>query len=351
MFLNALRKLHAWIGLGLCLLLAALALSGAALVFKPEIRALTAPAARVATPPLDAAALAVVMTRAQADAGESKLRSVIFANREVALHEATYADGGGAWLGAHGETAGKWGENGRVFDLIFDLHHHLFAGETGTLITGWVGVAALLMVISGVILWWPARRSFSGSVVPTRPGRAGWLAAHRDLAIMAAPIVALSLFTGAPVALQALSRVVLNAPAPKAPKAKTFGPIDWTSALTTAQAEFPTAAIRIASAPAKKGAPIVVRLKQAAEWHSNGRTIVYLEPTTAKVLGVRDALAESPGGRFYNGLWPIHAAKVGGWAWKFMIFLSGLSLAALSLYGGEAYRKRLFPKKRVANAS
>ena len=67
----------------------------------------------------------------------------------------------------------------------------------------------------------------------------------------------------------------------------------------------------------------------------------------AKVLSVRDALAESAGGRFYNALWPIHAAKVGGWVWKVMILLSGLSLAALSLYGGEAYRKRLFPRKRA----
>ncbi len=342
-----LRKLHAWIGLALCLFLAALALSGAALVFKPQLRAIGDPAQRVDTPPLDAAALAAVMTRAEADAGAGRLRSVIFASKDVALHEATFLDGGGAWLGADGETAGKWVENGRVFDLIFDLHHHLFAGEVGTLVTGWIGVAAFAMLISGLILWWPARRSFSAAVIPTRPGRAGWLAAHRDLAVMAAPMVAISLFTGAPVALQTVSRAVLDAPAPKPPQAETFGTIDWNATLSAAQAQFPTAAIRIASLPAKAGAPIAIRLRQTEEWHSNGRTIVYLEPTRAKVLSVRDALAESAGGRFYNALWPIHAAKVGGWVWKVMILLSGLSLAALSLYGGEAYRKRLFPRKRA----
>jgi len=347
MLMAWLRKLHAWIGLGLCLVLAALALSGAALVFKPQLRAIGDPAQKLAIPPLDPTSLAAVMTRAEHDAGPGRLRSVIFASEEVALHEAAYKDGGGAWLGADGETAGKWVENGRVFDLIFDLHHHLFAGEVGTLITGWIGVAAFLMLISGLILWWPARRSFAASIIPTRPGRAGCLAAHRDLAVMAAPMVAISLFTGAPVALQAISRGVLDAPAPKPPKAETFGTIDWSAALSAAQTQFPTAAIRIASLPAKAGAPVAIRLRQTEEWHSNGRTIVYLEPTTAKVLSVRNALAEGAGGRFYNALWPIHAAKVGGWLWKIMILLSGLSLAALSLYGGEAYRKRLFAKKRT----
>ncbi len=203
------------------------------------------------------------------------------------------------------------------------------------------------MLISGLILWWPARRSFAASVIPRRPGRAGWLAAHRDLAVMVAPMVAISLITGAPVALQKISRQVLDAPAPKPPKARTAGAVNWPAAMANAQARFPGAAIRIASVPAKKGAPVAIRLKQAAEWHANGRTIVYAEPATGAVIAATDALAESAGGRFYNGLWPIHAAKVGGWAWKVMILLSGLSLAALSLYGGEAYRKRLFPKKRA----
>lgn len=345
--LNVLRKLHAWAGLALCLVLAALAFSGAALVFKPQLRGVFDPAQRAAPPPLDAAALAGVMTAADAEFGPGQVRSVIFANAEQPLHEATLKDGGGAWLDGAAAVRGAWKQNGRVFDLVFDLHHHLFAGETGTLVTGWIGVAALLMAVSGLVLWWPARRSFSAQLIPTRPGRAGWLAAHRDLAVIAAPMVVLSLLTGAPVALQALSREILNAPAPKAAKATTSGPVNWDAALANAQARFPTAAIRIASAPAKAGAPVVIRLKQTAEWHANGRTIVYAEPATGTVIKVADALAESGGGRLYNGLWPVHAAKVGGWPWKAMILLSGLSLGALSLYGGEAYRRRLFAPRRA----
>lgn len=349
MVLNVLRKLHAWAGLVLSLVLAALAFSGASLVFKPQLRAAFDPIQRAATPPLDAASLAGVMTAAEARFGAGQVRSAIFANSEQRLHEITLKDGGGAWLDGAGAVKEAWRENGRVYDVIFDLHHHLFAGETGTLVTGWVGVAALAMVVSGLILWWPARRSFAACVYPQRPGRAGWLAAHRDLAVMAAPMIALSLLTGAPVALQSVSRAVLDAPVPKPAKAQTFGAVNWDAAMRGAQARFPTAAIRIATAPAKAGAPVAIRLKQTAEWHANGRTIVYAEPATGAVIKVADALAESDGGRFFNGLWPVHAAKVGGWPWKIMILLSGLSLGALSLYGGEAYRRRLFaPKRRGA---
>lgn len=345
--LNLVRKLHAWAGLALCLVLAALAFSGASLVFKPQIRAAFDPVQRAATPPLDAAALARVMTAAEGEFGAGQVRSAIFANSEQRLHEVTLKDGGGAWLDGAAAVRETWKQNGRVYDVIFDFHHHLFAGETGTLVTGWIGVAALVMAVSGLILWWPARRSFAAQVIPVRPGRAGWLAAHRDLAVMAAPMIVLSLLTGAPVALQSVSRAVLNAPLPKAAKAATSGPVNWDAAMANAQARFPTAAIRIATAPAKAGAPVAIRLKQTAEWHANGRTIVYAEPATGAVIKVADALAESGGGRFYNGLWPVHAAKVGGWAWKTMILLSGLSLGVLSLYGGEAYRRRLFAPKRA----
>lgn len=335
-----LRKLHAWAGMGLCLLMAAIALSGALLAFKPELRRLAHPETRGPPPAVDAAALSRVMRAAEASA-PGEVRSVTFASASTALHEAALKDGGVVTLDGAGRVAGRWAENARFLDWVFDFHHHLLAGETGTAVTGWAGVAGLLMVVSGLVLWWPARRSFKGRVVPGR-GRAGWLTAHRDLAVMTAPMVALSLTTGAAMALQTISRPLMNAPAPVSPVARTTGPVDWGAALAVAQAHFPEATLRIAAPPAKSGAPVTVRLRQPHEWHSNGRTIVYLEPATAAVIGVHDDRTQSRGGRLYNVLWPIHAAKVGGPAWKTLLALGGLALVLLSLYGGEAYRRRLF---------
>lgn len=339
-----LRKLHAWIGLGLCLILAALALSGAALVWKPELRRLANPAASGPVPALTPAALGQIAGQAQAALGQDRLRSIVFASAENPLHEASLRDSGGVAFDGQGRIRDRWAENERPFDWLFTFHHKLFAGETGILVTGWIGFAALLMMISGLILWWPTRRMFAVRAWPTRGGRAGWLAAHRDLALMSAPLVAITLLTGTGQALQDVVRPALNAEVPKPPKAATTGPVNAAAALTAAQTRFPDGALRMIVFPAKPGQPVTVRLRQPGEWHTNGRTMAWLEPATGALIGAADAQAANQGSRVFSSLWPIHAAKLGP-VWKALTFLGGLALAALSLYGGEAYRRRLFRRR------
>jgi len=41
---------------------------------------------------------------------------------------------------------------GRPETLLFDLHHQLLMGETGELISGWLGIAAVLFCMTGLIL-------------------------------------------------------------------------------------------------------------------------------------------------------------------------------------------------------
>lgn len=342
MLMAWLRKLHAWIGLALCLILAALALSGAALVFKPELRRLASPAKAV--PALTPAALDLVVDRVDQTFGAGRARTIVFASPENPLHEVTLKSGGGAALDGAGQVRDRWAENERVFDWLFTLHHKLFAGETGVLVTGWVGAVSLLMLASGLVLWWPTRRMFAPRLWPQRAGRAAWLAAHRDLGLMAAPLAAITLLTGTAQALQDIVRPAMHAEVPKPPKAVTSGPIDAARALAAAQARFPDATLRMMSFPAKPGQPLTVRLRQPGEWHTNGRTMVWLEPATSVVLGAADAQAANAGSRLFSSLWPIHAAKL-GLVWKWLTFLGGLALAALSLYGGEAYRKRLFRRR------
>ncbi len=343
--MSLLRRLHAWVGLVLCLVLAAIAFSGAALAFKDDIRRAMIP---VRSAPPQAQRLAGVMRAAETLAGPGQLRTVIFASPTTPWHEATLKNGEVIAMDDGGRVIKRWPENGRLFDALYDLHHHLLMGEAGIPVTGWVGVLAFLMAISGLVLWWPAWRSFRAVPVPTRNNRAGWLAAHRDLAVMTAPLVLLSILTGTPMALQDISRPLMDAPPAKAPKARTEGPVDWTAQLTSAQARFPAAALRMGIEPTKTGAPVSIRLRQPMEWHVNGRTNAYLEPATAVVISVHDDQAQSTGGKLYNVLWPIHAAKVGGVLWKAVILLSGLSLGLMALYGGESYRRRLMsPRKRT----
>lgn len=335
-----LRRLHAWIGLALCLLLALIALTGASLAFRPQIRDIGRP-----TPAAPAAAeLPRIVAMAQARFGPDGFNAITFASPQAAWSEVRLKDGRHAWIDHHTWTVQPYSRLDAGLEWLFDLHHQLLSGDAGERFIGIVGALGALMAISGLIIWWPARRSFGFALVPRRPGRAGWLSAHRDLAVMVAPLVLLSMLTGAALALPEVSRPLLNAPAPKAPKGAMIGkgPTDWPAAIAAAQARFPKATVRMVVASGK--APSI-RLRQPGEWHVNGRTIVYLDPPKGRIIGVYDAQAQEAGARTFNVFWPLHAGRVGGVAWQTTILLSGLGLAALSLYGGEAYRRRLMKRR------
>lgn len=337
--LGVLRKLHAWTGLALCLLLVPLALSGASLVFKPQWLRATVPGAdqAVQVTPAEAA-----RTMAAAQAAFPDMTSVIFAGPAIGVHEVLREDGGAYLATGSGAPVQDWAKNGRVVDWLFDLHHHLLSGDTGTKVAGTVGLLAAAMILTGLVIWIPAWRSFAWRVRPGRKGRAGWLGAHRDLGLISAPVALLIVITGSAVALDDLAASVMGFQRIKPPAAAGVGEVDWTKAFATAQARFPGSEIRIAALP-RPGKPASIRVRQPEEWHANGRTTVWIDPATNEIMAVDDALAQARPARIYNAFWPLHASKVGGLAWKLATFLTGLALAALSLYGAESYRRKLFP--------
>jgi uncharacterized iron-regulated membrane protein len=340
--MGLLRRLHAWAGLALCLFMAVIALTGSLLSFEPEWLRATTPGATV-RPDLSPAALARVLAGAEAEFGQGQIGSVTFATDGFGLSEVYLREGGGGYVDGAGQVVQRWGANQRVIDIAFSLHRNLLAGEIGDKIVGWMGVALAVMVVSGLVLWWPSRRSFAARLLPTNGrGRAGWLSPHRDLGVMLAPLILALALTGAGLALPELARKPMGAMVPPAPTLETpfDGATDWGALLTAAQTALPDATLRMAVFP-RKTAAASVRLRQPSEWHANGRSIVYLDPRDARVLTVVDDRTQPVGVKAFNTFWPIHAGRSGGTGFRLVLFLSGLGLAALSLYGAEAYRRQL----------
>jgi uncharacterized iron-regulated membrane protein len=338
--LGMLRKLHAWTGLGLCLFIALVSFTGAALSLKPEWLRATTPGA-AAAPDLRPVALARVLQGAEAGFGRGQVGSVTFASDEFGLSEVYLRDGGGGYVDANGRVVRRWGENERIVDIAFALHRKLLLGDMGATVVGWLGVVLAVMIVVGVVLWWPSRRSFTARLAPG-PGRTGWLSAHRDLGVMVAPLGLALALTGAGLALPDLARRPIGATVPPAPKlsAPFAGEPDWRALLAAATAALPEAKPRMAVFP-KKAAAASIRLRQPHEWHANGRSIVYLDPADATVLSVVDDQIQPAGVKAFNSFWPIHAGRTGGLAYRIVLALAGLALTALSLYGAEAYRRRL----------
>lgn len=326
--------LHRWLGGTFGVLLAVLGLSGALLVHKDAWVA--APGARDAQ---------IQETRALADAAArimgdpDRPRSILFATKSFGLNRLSCeGDDRGAYADQAGTVVARWDSQWERPEIwLFDLHHHLFYGDVGEMVAGMAGIAGLVFVITGLILWWPLRNAFQFRLWPKALGRFAVLRHHRDWGVVLAPVLALSLLTGTimvfrPVADMILGpgtsakvEVALKPPPPL--KASLGEALDWGGMIVQARRLYPDAEVRILSLPRGRNGLISLRLRQKQEWLPNGRTTLWFAADTGRLVAHRDALIMPGQVRAYNALYPLHAAKVGGLPYRLLMTASGLTLA------------------------
>jgi uncharacterized iron-regulated membrane protein len=323
--------LHRWTGGLVGLWLAVLGLSGTILLWEESWISLPGVEDR-----LDADPQATGAGIEAALAIDPALSRITFADHDLGLHQAIFADGGGAYLSQAGEVVDRWNSLwGRPELWLFDLHHHLFMGETGETITGLLGILLFLFAVTGLILWWKTRRKFEFRLWPVKLSRSAIISQHRDIGVVASPLLIFSALTGTFMVFPSLSAALLapwSRAAEAAPErqAGAIGPeTDWRAVMTSAEARFPGALPRRIMFPKKVGNPIVLRLRQDFEWTPNGRTYVYLDPATARVIDTDDPATSDAASWIEEKYYPLHSAKVGGFLWKLALSFSGLTLVLL----------------------
>ena len=334
--MKLLDLIHRWTGGIFGLVLAIMGLTGTILVHEESWLMLPHVSdARIADPAVIGAATEKLL------AAEPKAQSILYASDRFGLHQLRLPKGGGAYADQAGNIVTRWQSQWERPELwIFDLHHHLFSGDVGETIIGVAGLAAILFVVTGAILWWRTRRTFKFRLWPKRLSRPAIMMQHRDFGIVMAPLLLLSATTGTMMIFKPFAAIVIapfGAPgaalAANAPAKVKSGPLaahpDWRAIVAAAHARFPDAQIRILALPRKPGYPIAIRMKRAAEWLPNGRSTLAFDAADGRLLAVKDALALPQGTQIFNGAYPLHAAKVGGLAWRLVMTVSGLAMMLL----------------------
>lgn len=347
--MKLLSAVHRWTGGFLGFLLALLGLTGAILVWEGYWVQLPGADDRLAE---NVQSIAAIGNRA---AAQGEISRITFASEELGLHQVTYANGGGAYVRQTGEVVDRWSSEWQRPELwLFDLHHHLFMGETGETLTGLAGVAGLLFVITGMFLWWRSRRNFRLRLWPKRLAPGPIVAHHRDLGIVTAPLLLLSLATGVLMIFDDAREFVLGKELrPKEAMQATASSHALISMLERAKARFPNAQLRRISLPREPGQPLTIRLRQPSEWTPNGRTQLTFDARTGALLGVEDALNSNRAAFISEKLYPVHSAKVGRLGLKLLMSLSGLVLFALgafttySFWGRRAAKRLNSPSRRA----
>ena len=344
-------QIHMWVGLVLGLLLAALGLSGSVLVYDDVVADFLSPpphaTAQGAALPLDqiiVAARAANATRGAAtvmpagDAGEPAIVRIGAAGRGGAGHAPSvqvYVDPvSGAVLGTN--TAGL----PPILAFAHQLHGNALMGQDGRRFVGYLGLAMVLLGISGLVLWWPKKGQWKNAFIVRRTARG--LRFHRELhgmlgIWMYVVFIAVS-FSGMAISwpqLMGIPNVGANArPAPVVEPLADASPIGADAAVALVKAAAPDMVLRNVMVPQRRaieqGQPITVSFFA----HGAVNATAYVDPLRARVLEVRD-----PSGNVMAWQRPIHQGLLGP-VWRFLVFLSGFLPAIFVLTGVVMWLKK-----------
>jgi uncharacterized iron-regulated membrane protein len=361
-----LRKLvlnvHLVAGLTVGLLLVSAGLTGSLLVFRAEIDTLLAPHLLRVEPAGERVAVERVLGSVRAAfPGEAPLRVQMPREAEETF-EVTLAGEAGRMVYVHPYTGAVLGTRlptDHFAGWLFEWHTKLLSGETGERVMGTAALVLLVLVLTGVVVWWPGmRRLADGFRVKWR---AGWKRVNFDLhragGIWTTAFLTAVSVTGASLVfhdafMATLNRATRSEPRPTPPVVAPVAaaPLSVDALIARADRRLPGGQVTYLTLPATATAPLVVRKRFDYELHPNGRNFVYLHPQTGEVLALEEARTAPAGTRAYNVLYPIHIGRWGGTVTRVLYALLGLAPLVLFVSGCLMWWNRVLAPKRRRKA-
>jgi uncharacterized iron-regulated membrane protein len=355
----AVRRVHLWLGLSLGLLFVLLGLTGSALVFYVGIDEALHPAARsaVQTPgpgwisPVWDRAVATARLRGFDPAGKWSFE-VTGAGGAVparyyppSLNGDHHAPRQMVWFSADGGTilrVAPWG--GYLMSWLYELHMELLAGDTGLQIVGWSGVALLVLLVTGVVAWWPRGSwakalAFKRDAAPIRRLR-DW---HKLVGVWSAALLIVLVATGVILALPVVKAALLAPDAVPDPRSRsTMGArISVIRALGVARDALPDATLAFVDVPGAIDAPYRVRVQVPGDPHRRfPGSYVFVDQHDARVLAIHDIRRGNIGTTINAWVRPLHDGSVGGWPVRILAVLIGVTPTILFVTGFLHWQRR-----------
>lgn len=338
-------KLHRWLALALALPLIVVALLGSSLVvLKPLDRWLNAELFSVPAGP--AAPDLLEQTRRQLRAEFGPDASFVLRLPREAGESLRATVRGTAWEGIvyldprDARELGRRGEREGLFNFVFELHSSLLMNETGKPLLAVLALAYGVLLIGGLVLWWPKRWKQAFALALDRGLLRGLFDLHRTGGAVLGLLIAVPVASGAYMAWKPLSQAVtaMTGQAPLAPPKVKVGdraqqPVPLDALVATAMARFDGAPVGYIALPSGSAKPVRVRLMLADDPHPNGLTSVWMHPLTGAVLRADRWNELDAGARANSVIYPLHTGELGGAALQTVNLLLGLALAALGVMG------------------
>lgn len=332
---------HRWIGLGAGAVLALIGLTGALLVFEPEIGALVTP---LPSPTEGAVSFSAIETGLNDRLGKGTVIKVSRSAPRSTLFIASYDARDGTRLqiidGTTGDLLEERSES-RFWPMLLDLHASLLAGRTGYALLFMLGLILCGSVFTGIFLWWPRpsvwRQAFKvkwqapvirrlrdlHSVIAIYPALGTTIAAASGCLLLFPVLLYLFL----DIDLTSRRAIVLNAPVALEKR------IGLSRIVELAVRAVPESSVQDVIWPATATVPYRVFLAIHGKDSELTQVRLDLHPATGSVLrrvDGRDAFGQRLA---TNVALATHNGRIAGLPGRLLIFLSGLSLPGLFVTG------------------
>jgi uncharacterized iron-regulated membrane protein len=241
-----------------------------------------------------------------------------------------------------------------ILRQIFFLHSTLLMkNREGRQLVGWLGLAMLVMGVSGLTNWWPRRGQWRGAFSISKQAHGFRL--HRELH-GAAGIWGLAVFVvvslaGVCLAFPETARNVVDLVLPARDlRGRAAGlrvepiagvqPADIDEAIALARARVPGAEPGFAFLPARADQPFRIGLLRADQQRGAPAVTIFIDPWSRRVFEVLDPRGYSIGEKILAWQHALHAGQALGWLWKLLVFLCGLLPLLFAVSGVTMWRLR-----------
>lgn len=338
-----LARIHAWAGAILALPMLLIALSGASLLYKD---ALFVPQDwRITQPPTPALADQEIVRLLSLDRLQ-RAASIQPARGVRGFHVIEEADGRiGYWrVGAQAPET-DIPLRLRLERPLLELHEHLLLGVPGDYLVRTIGPLVALLVVLGLLIWWPMRRGWRArDLLPRSPARPQLIRSHLALGAAAGLLCLVHASTGAMMANNPAIRAWLKPLTdPRSvqlpPAAKPFSPGDPAAAILALREVYGRGEITQLNGKTG-GSQWSLKLRLPGEDHPNGRSNMTLDLAAGRIVAVRDARISGAPGSYDDTVFPLHVGTLFGPLQRGFWLAGALSLATLATLGLVSFLRR-----------
>lgn len=351
---NVWLKLHQWIGLTGAVFILIMGFTGSALVFENEIDRVLNPSTSYVTPQAQRLPLAELVARANAADPKDPVGGISIKDKPDVAFEISSRVRKSISINQYtGEILGTRNRETSFARFLHLLHTRFVAGQVGEWIAGWFTVLMLFLAISGIVLWWP-RKIFS------LKNASSWKRTnfdlHNILGFYSSIVMFFIAFTAVLIAFEAtMDPLVLKlngGAAPPADAAKLqstptpgAAPITPDAALAIAEQTIPGVFVSSVSVPANPRAVYRLLARFPEDRTPAGRSRVYLDQFSGKVLLAENTRTAPLGTRILNLKRSAHTGDIFGAPTQTLYFIVSFGIGVQVITGVLIWWNSRKPKR------